>query len=1260
MAAARAKELRIIEGLASVLGLDGADSVSVLEAVAATLGCTIDDDGTVRLEDDAEPSGRKKRRRQDTAAVEEEEEEGGEEEGDEEEQSEEGGSGSGSSEPADDEDPEDLLQVDFDLTVEPIKVEDTRTKEETEHVERSTPGEAEFQWMLLPVETETFFEAIQDEEPLLISRPNNRTYFDGLFSRAEIEKMLKSGTMQYLYNVDVTSFSASGKVRANFNFNEDKEPEEGAAPEMADADVVWRRFEKEGCSVRMLHPQRFCDQLWRLVAALESYLQCPVGCNAYLTPPGTQGFAPHWDDIDAFVLQLEGSKTWRLHAPTDPEHVLPRYSSRDFSQDELGDCVLETVLQPGDLLYLPRGTVHQAESMSDSHSLHITLSANQQRSWAVFLEQALPEALRLAAQSTRELRRTLPRDYLDYMGVTHEEESDNASRGEFVETCAELVEKVLHHMPLDPVADQMAVQFLQQRLPPPPLLPFKDAAGKPQGVFMGRIGGSSSTVKAKGQSSGVAVEAKSEEGGAGGVGPDTCVVVPMPGIARLVIDSEGPEPIAEVHHCMANRRDLHAHKAADEQQELEEALEEVAVEAAGVLEFPIGCAELLDVLLAAGCGPHGRHEAVKVSELPAPEGECDVEPAAVVKALLEAGAGTRLRSIRPSYRACESGSVFDAAGGTQMFRAGSLAAATGPSAAQPLGQCSRSQRCTPAQRPRAAGAAACTAASTAAAAPSSQAPSLGLQLYSSALLGQQWDRRRACRLQHRSRRQRQVTVGDTPDRSLAPQGPMMGDDQASTIYTAQADLGSSMDEADLAAVPYQAAPDGVAAADAGAPPPAPGGIPHRWKVVSMMAASFVLCNMDKVNMSVAVIPMARELGWSAMERGLVSSSFFWGYSLTQIPAGWVSTNIGGARVLFAGVALWSLGTLIAPPAAKLGLVALCATRLFVGLGEGLAPSSATNVMARIVPEGERARAVTTVFGGLDVGSAVGLLLCGPLIHWFGWQSVFYLFALLGLVWCAAWPLFKPEEQDANALPRKFRKAVAAADQAAADAAADAEDAAAAEAAKKLPVPWGTFLRSPAVWAVIVAHFCFNWGYYTLLAWLPSYLALGLNVEKSSLLTLIPYVSMTLMTPLVGPIADGLVSKHGWEVTSVRKLCQGISFAGPALCMIALAFLTPITPGAGPTGLIVAIMSLAFALGAWSRAGLYCNHQDLSPKYAAALLGLSNTAGALPGVLGVTFAGYLLDTTGSWAQALFFPTAVCQIFGLVIYSIFASSKRQAWA
>lgn len=118
--------------------------------------------------------------------------------------------------------------------------------------------------------------------------------------------------------------------------------------------------------------------------------------------------------------------------------------------------------------------------------------------------------------------------------------------------------------------------------------------------------------------------------GSGEAGPDTLVALAQPGIARMVIDDGGPEPIAEVHHCMANRRDLHARKPADEQEALEEALEEAAVEAAGSLEFPLGCAELLDILLS-GSG------AVRVGDLPPPEGGCDVAPTAVVQALLEAG-----------------------------------------------------------------------------------------------------------------------------------------------------------------------------------------------------------------------------------------------------------------------------------------------------------------------------------------------------------------------------------------------------------------------------------------------------------------------------------------------------------------------------------------------------------------------------------------------------------------------------------------------
>ena len=61
-----------------------------------------------------------------------------------------------------------------------------------------------------------------------------------------------------------------------------------------------------------------------------------MGANVYLTPPGTQGFAPHYDDIEAFLIQLEGKKHWRLYAPREPHEALPQHSSPNFSQDDLG------------------------------------------------------------------------------------------------------------------------------------------------------------------------------------------------------------------------------------------------------------------------------------------------------------------------------------------------------------------------------------------------------------------------------------------------------------------------------------------------------------------------------------------------------------------------------------------------------------------------------------------------------------------------------------------------------------------------------------------------------------------------------------------------------------------------------------------------------------------------------------------------------------------------------------------------------------
>ena len=129
-------------------------------------------------------------------------------------------------------------------------------------------------------------------------------------------------------------------------------------------------------------------------------------------------------------MQLEGHKQWKVYEPLQKNEVLPRTSSRDYTEDDLKDVepVLDVTLGPGDLLYLPRGWIHQAHTLptTKEHSLHLTVSAMQQWAWADFLELLLPEALQAASGSktSTSLREGMPRRFLDYMGAAHDQPED--------------------------------------------------------------------------------------------------------------------------------------------------------------------------------------------------------------------------------------------------------------------------------------------------------------------------------------------------------------------------------------------------------------------------------------------------------------------------------------------------------------------------------------------------------------------------------------------------------------------------------------------------------------------------------------------------------------------------------------------------------------------------------------------------------------------------------------------------------------------
>ncbi|XP_074584282.1 putative anion transporter 6, chloroplastic [Curcuma longa] len=433
-------------------------------------------------------------------------------------------------------------------------------------------------------------------------------------------------------------------------------------------------------------------------------------------------------------------------------------------------------------------------------------------------------------------------------------------------------------------------------------------------------------------------------------------------------------------------------------------------------------------------------------------------------------------------------------------------------------------------------------------------------------------------------------------------------------------------------------------------------LPQRYKLIGTTSLAFVICNMDKVNLSIAIIPMSHQFGWNSSTAGLVQSSFFWGYALSQLPGGWLSKFFGGKRVLEVGVLAWSLATILVPVVAGF-MPGLVLSRVLVGIGEGVSPSAATDLIARFIQLQERSRAVAVVFGGLSIGSILGLLLAPPIIQNFGWESVFYIFGFLGILWCLGFEFVK----DGHSLLGDdliFRFREKASSIGSFLSTSTYENNSGNDSLKQLvdslkDVPWKEFFKSKAVWAMIYAHFCGSWGHYTCLSWLPTYFSeeLNLNLTEAAEVAVLPPLGSILTTSMAATFADYLIS-NGVETTTVRKICQTIAFLCPAVCMT----LSSLDLGLPPWE-VVAFVTCGLALSSFALSGLYCTHQDISPEYASILLGITNTVGAVPGIVGVALTGYLLDTTHSWSLSLFAPSIFFYVTGTLVWLTFASSKPQ---
>ena len=411
---------------------------------------------------------------------------------------------------------------------------------------------------------------------------------------------------------------------------------------------------------------------------------------------------------------------------------------------------------------------------------------------------------------------------------------------------------------------------------------------------------------------------------------------------------------------------------------------------------------------------------------------------------------------------------------------------------------------------------------------------------------------------------------------------------------------------------------------------------QRFKVIILTVAAVFICYIDRVVISLAIIPMSEEAGWNETQKGIILGSFYIGYMVTQIYGGVLSDRIGAKIVLGTGLVVWSLFTLITPLAFFGGMVALVIARVGMGLGEGITFPAWHSLYARWIPFSERARSVAVTNSAIPIGTIFGLVVTPLIILSYGWEWAFYIYGGLGFVWYYFWNRIveSTPKEDKNITNDELEFII--------------ENAPANE--KAISLPFSKWRSNLPLWAITVAHFCNNYSLFVFLSWLPIFIKDGLGVPMAAVgfLAMLPHIASFLFLNIGGYFADYLTNK-GIRLLTVRKLSNSIAFGGSGICLC-------IVPELESVAGIIAIMCLGNIFGGFSAGGFIVNHADIGPNHTGRLMGITNMIAALPGLIGGVLTGIILDVTNSW-DIVFYVVAGITFFGGIFYLIFASTDKQ---
>lgn len=394
---------------------------------------------------------------------------------------------------------------------------------------------------------------------------------------------------------------------------------------------------------------------------------------------------------------------------------------------------------------------------------------------------------------------------------------------------------------------------------------------------------------------------------------------------------------------------------------------------------------------------------------------------------------------------------------------------------------------------------------------------------------------------------------------------------------------------------------------------------RRWGIIALLIIDYFVMFVARSSMSMCGPALMQQFGWSATEFGWISTAFFIGYAVTMLPAGMLADRLGGGVVLVTGTLWWALFTFLTPLGETLG--AMMALRILVGVGQGLLVPANFSLLAHWVPKSETGKATGWLQVGCPAGIAVAMIVAAAIVQLWGWQQVFRILALPGLLWCLMWWRWganRPQED--KTVSQAERDYISAGQQ-----------------GEKLTQDRSLLSRrdifsTPSVWCCALCYFCTNYLFFLFMTWLPTYFALGrgINLKQSAIFSMLPYLVAIIAYPLGGTVTDWAVRRMGQNTGRKFTPMLGLLLAGMFLILGTRAN----SLGAAATLISASNFFLCFTMGAH-----FSIPMTFSQKNTGLLVGLNGVFGTTAGILAPVFSGLIIDITGQYEYALYLGAAI---------------------